>query len=285
MMCTSVSSATDVAQTYATSLPNPAQQYLDLLEGKLSDFQYFAGGERSQWLIDVAHGFLVNPNDPLRAWIYEYRVAAPIRLTKISDRQDKSATSRSNAPQTMRTRVLGRDGLCWISRETGPRTIKSSHICPKRMGDEQGRFLYEEFTNMPSPAGLSIFHPIFGVTLFTALDAYFDFYEVALKPTNGDYVVHDFSGKNLNIYGVNTVPTPVLHGHQVSPPNPASDINPPAGLFWWHYLQCVIVKFGCLGYRDAQNIFHYEKPMRMEDDLDDDNDNDDDGFLWPTAQL
>ncbi|KAE9384804.1 hypothetical protein BT96DRAFT_1007713 [Gymnopus androsaceus JB14] len=260
-----ISSGADVAQAYATSPPNPAQQYLGLLEGELSDFQYFAGGECSQWLIDVAHGLcdprhkigqlwvrnrngqdsLVNPNDPLGALTYEYRVAAPIHLTKISDRQHKSVTSRTGLPQTMRTRVLARDGgRDWISRVT----------------DRRG--MVNKFTNMPFPAGLSIYDPIFGICLISTLDNYFDMFEVALKPTNGKYVAHDFS---------------------VSPPNPSSTTNPPAGLFWWHYLQCVIVKFGCLDYRGQDNILHYEKLMRTEDDLDDDNDDDDNDFSWPTA--
>ncbi|KAE9393935.1 hypothetical protein BT96DRAFT_1049512 [Gymnopus androsaceus JB14] len=245
-----ISSGADVAQAYATSPPNPAQQYLGLLEGELSDFQYFAGGECSQWLIDVAHGLcdprhkigqlwvrnrngqdsLVNPNDPLGALTYKYRVAAPIHLTKISDRQHKSVTSRTGLPQTMRTRVLARDGgRDWISRVT----------------DRRGM--------------------------------------VALKPTNG--VAHDFSGDNLNILGVQVsqFSTAVLHGHPVSPPNPSSTTNPPTGLFWWHYLLCVIVKFGCLDYRGQDNILHYEKLMRTEDDLDDDNDDNDNDFSWPTA--
>ncbi|KAE9396819.1 hypothetical protein BT96DRAFT_824181 [Gymnopus androsaceus JB14] len=294
----------DVLTAYtASARPGNGQGYLDLLEGELAEFEHFTGNEHSQWLIDVAHGLcdprhkrgllwvwdsngqdsLVNPGDPLRALVYEYRVPVPIRLTKISHRQSKSVTDTLGAGGTMRSDVLSRDGnCCWISGVKALSLIKS-HACPKRMGNAQSSFIYEEFTGTAPPPGLTIYNPRFGISLSRSVDFYFGLYRIGLKPSDGLYVAHDFSGENLNIIGL-PVPqflVPVLHGHPVSPPNPVSPINPPAGILWWHYIQCVISKFGC--YKGQRNITHYEEPIPMEDDSD--LDGDDDDFSWPTAQF
>src|SRR5260370_39484143 len=59
--------------------------------------------------------------------------------------------------------------------------------------------------------------------------------------------------------------------------------TPPPGLFRWHYLQCVVRKFAHPDYRNSQNIFYYELPLRMEGDSDDEGT--DNNYEWPTAAL
>ena len=76
---------------------------------------------------------------------------------------------------------------------------------------------------------------------------------------------------------------PLLHGHRISPPQPQHPSNPPPGLIRWHYLQCVIRKFAHSDYKNMQNIFYYELPIRKEGDSDDEGANNEHG--WPTAVL
>ncbi|KAE9404704.1 hypothetical protein BT96DRAFT_989020 [Gymnopus androsaceus JB14] len=100
------------------------------------------------------------------------------------------------------------------------------------------------------------------------LDYSFNLYRIGLKPTNCKHVAHDFTGRTLNIYGAPINPqygVHVLHARPVSP-STTSPLNPPAGIFWWHYLQCVISKFG--RYNQLGHITHYEKPILMQGDPD-----------------
>ena len=68
-------------------------------------------------------------------------------------------------------------------------------------------------------------------------------------------------------YGTLDLPTrlPVLHGYRISPSHPEHADNPPRGLFRWHYLQCVIKKFGHPDYKGLQYIYYTELPLRIED--------------------
>jgi hypothetical protein len=85
------------------------------------------------------------------------------------------------------------------------------------------------------------------------------------------------------IYGSQLRPAnlPVLHGRRVGPPHPEQANNPPAGLFRWHYLQCVIKKFGHPDYTGLQSIYYMELPLRMEGDSD--NEGTDPELEWPSA--
>ncbi len=80
---------------------------------------------------------------------------------------------------------------------------------------------------------------------------------------------------------------PVIHGRIASPPQPQLATNPPPGLIRWHYLQCVLKKFGHADYKMLQNIDFWELPLRMEGDSDEDSDGDgtDSDAEWPSAAL
>jgi hypothetical protein len=78
---------------------------------------------------------------------------------------------------------------------------------------------------------------------------------------------------------------PLLHGHKAIPPHPRDPCNPPPGLFRWHYLQCVIRKFGHDDYKNLQNIHYCELALRMEGDSDDEDEGTDSGFQWPSDML
>jgi hypothetical protein len=91
---------------------------------------------------------------------------------------------------------------------------------------------------------------------------------------------------------------PVLHGRQVTlSSNDASLSLPPAGVFNWHYLQCVLKKFATPAYTDTHNICYFTCPFRTRDD-DDDNESDIDfddersitnppypSYLWELAEV
>ena len=77
--------------------------------------------------------------------------------------------------------------------------------------------------------------------------------------------------------------TPVIHGRIAGPPQPELTTNPPPGLIRWHYLQCVLKKFGHTDYKMLQNIDFWELPLRMEGDSDDDGTDSD--AEWPSAAL
>jgi len=78
---------------------------------------------------------------------------------------------------------------------------------------------------------------------------------------------------------------PVIH-LIASPPQPQLATNPPPGLIRWHYLQCVLKKFGHTDYKNLQNINFWELPLRMEGDSDEGSDyGTDSDTEWPSAAL
>jgi hypothetical protein len=90
----------------------------------------------------------------------------------------------------------------------------------------------------------------------------------------------------MTIFGGGACPPatlPALHGYRISPPRPQHPHNPPPGLIRWHYLQCVIRKFAHSEYRNLQNIYYFELPLRMEGDSDDEGT--DSEYEWPSAAL
>ena len=87
--------------------------------------------------------------------------------------------------------------------------------------------------------------------------------------------------EEYTIYGriQSSAALPALHGHHASPPQPQLNNLPPPGLFRWHYLQCVIKKFAHDDYKNLENIYFSELPLRMEGDSDDGTDSE---LEWPS---
>ncbi|KAJ6590460.1 hypothetical protein DFH09DRAFT_1139434 [Mycena vulgaris] len=176
------------------------------------------------------------PNAPLIATTYNYLLppGIPVRLTKISTRATHSVTTANGT--TMRKHVFAHDNRCWISG--GSMFISTnSHVCPKQMGDYVARQVYRDFVKVPA-RGLSIFSPIFRITLSKNLDAI----HLLTLYLQGMYESHYFVDALPRFHWTNrdefpTVDTP-LHGYRTSPPQPNNINNPPAGLFRWPHLQC-----------------------------------------------
>ncbi|KAJ7457636.1 hypothetical protein B0H11DRAFT_2320075 [Mycena galericulata] len=283
-------------QTMTPAAPSQNTNDICLISGPLHEFLAFS--MRTKWLIDIAHdicdpvaqrGLLsvwdeavqqylpVMPDDPLIASSYRYTMPGGlvVGLSKISHRTSRSRTSTTGSGSTMANRVKRRDGRCWVSPVYG-RAVTNSHIVPKRMGDHLARVIFNTFAPPPAPIpNLSIHDEIFGISLSDTLDAYFDNYELGLQSmSQNQYKCHVFAvaspGRVITIYGESDVQSTTLHGRVISPPQPTHPQNPPAGLFRWHYLQCVLRKFAHTDYKNQANIRYSELPIPMDGDLDDD---------------
>ncbi len=92
------------------------------------------------------------------------------------------------------------------------------------------------------------------------------------------YVIHNFSNDPMNIVGLEPQLIPdvaILHGHQITLAAHSADPLSPAGVFNWHYLQCVIKRFATSEYKEIENINFFTLPFRTEDDDESDFDFDD----------
>jgi hypothetical protein len=77
----------------------------------------------------------------------------------------------------------------------------------------------------------------------------------------------------MDWYGVidSVSPAPPAHGHHINltSHNP-NLLLPPAGVFNWHYIQCVLKKISTTDYQNVLNIYYHCLPFRTRDDIDDD---------------
>lgn len=105
------------------------------------------------------------------------------------------------------------------------------------------------------------------------------------------YTLHDFTGQpNTNIFGqslrsdlfpgANNIP--LLHGFSVTLfIHAGNQPLPPPGVFNWHYLQCVIHRFGTEEYKTLHNIYYFVYPFRTASDMDDESPGDFDDMNPP----
>jgi hypothetical protein len=89
----------------------------------------------------------------------------------------------------------------------------------------------------------------------------------------------------------------MLHGHQVTLTTHDPSLHlPPAGVFNWHYIQCVLTKFASPAYQAVHNVHYFSLPFRTKDDDDDESDVDFDdernvanppypSYRWELAEL
>ena len=175
-----------------------ATSYTYLLEGPLDDFPFYSRGERSQWLIDMAHDICdpsqkrgslqvqedaawrdVNPTESLTGSTYRYHTQHTVSLTKISMQQGRSRTTTGGIASTMGSCVMQRDGQCWVTNILNP--IKNSHVCPKRMGDHLLHIICHNFIPYPIPSLQSIYDERCGISLTPTLEYWFNTYEFGLR--------------------------------------------------------------------------------------------------------
>ncbi|KAJ3756649.1 hypothetical protein EV360DRAFT_47587 [Lentinula raphanica] len=291
-----------VSLAYAATPRDPnttiVGQQTRLLEGEVEDFERFSRLQNTQWLIDIAHDlcdpvlhrgtlFIVTneyetpalSTYPLYAAIYEYRVlpGSFLTITKKISLRTQVTTESSGNDTSMRRLVQSRDVGCWVTNVTSP-TV-NSHICPARVGDAQARYIYRIFTGTHPPPERTAFNPRFGLLLNQNIFYWFKKYFIGFRYMgNNQYQIQNFLNPTINLPAVGPMPDdklmvpPYVDGITISPPNPNSPINPPPGLFRWHYLQCVIKRFGAAGYENIEHIAMYENPPSAGGDTENDRD-------------
>jgi hypothetical protein len=97
------------------------------------------------------------------------------------------------------------------------------------------------------------------------------------------YTIHNFDGDptSVPVNGIVLGENPAINfGPSVIPPIHGQHIEfksydqtvplPLPGMFDWHYLQCVISRFGTNDYKNFKNVTLFEFPFRTEDEDDDD---------------
>jgi hypothetical protein len=204
----------------------------------------------------------VVPGDLLLPGIYQFETTHPIGLSKISERQSHSVTASESVSNssTFRTQLNERDGGCVLTRQLFP--LAASHLIPMRIGSDGARETVERFAGVAEATGINQFDPRVGIMLFKGVDHWIDVYDAAFYHiANDTYTLHNFNpnfpGASVFGTGTNTLGSnmPPLHGFQVALSVRAGvHPLPPPGVFNWHYLQCVIKRFGTLQYRNIPDI-------------------------------
>jgi hypothetical protein len=73
----------------------------------------------------------------------------------------------------------------------------------------------------------------------------------------------------IHYFGHSATPPDTPHGDNMTLDNHSSGIPlPPPGLFSWHYLQCVFLKFGTKQYMTMAGLAFSQMPFRTQDDID-----------------
>jgi hypothetical protein len=94
----------------------------------------------------------------------------------------------------------------------------------------------------------------------------------SLGQKGNTYIFHDF--KHRRVLGLGGLPSFVnesrrlLHDHSFTLDGGQHNLPLP-DVFDWHYMQCVIKRFGTPDYHALPNIEFYELPFKTEDDDDD----------------
>ncbi|KAJ6470668.1 hypothetical protein C8R47DRAFT_1077681 [Mycena vitilis] len=255
----------EFAPTLMTYPPptNAHNDYMTLLQGAFDDFNYYARQERAKWLIDIAHD-ICDPRHARGTLPVEVMSSQPLQWTPV-DPNDPLAGSvyryvvSPAVTSIVLTKISARNSKS-LTAEDGTATSMRTAVHAR---DERCWVS-------------STYHLGFRA-----------------RP-DGQYEVHSFvnetPGCTVTIYGklLSTSAlaraSPPLHGHAASPPFPGRPHIPPPGLFRWHYLQCVLAKFG---YRAAPNsgIEHERLPLPVEGEFDSDDGNTESEGDWPSAAL
>ncbi|KAJ3502084.1 hypothetical protein NLJ89_g9045 [Agrocybe chaxingu] len=157
----------------------------------------------------------------------------------------------------------------WLGREMDASQWRKRTLST-RLGDLGIKSIVEHFS--PSSTVVDIYDPTIGILLLSTLDSYADVFKLGFWNTGpNQYTLHSFSDQPHNFCGgPPLLDQPVLHGYQITRNTHDPWLSlPPAGVFGWHYIQCILKKFATPTYRQIPNIDHYSLPIRTKDDEDD----------------
>jgi len=222
----------------------------------------------------------VAAGEQLQPTIYEYRRldGQPMDLTRICDCQiDSMSTRHTREEAEFRNAIPTQHIECIISRASYDRTLTSSHLIPACLGDAGVQYIFERFTGLSNP--VTRHHQSITIPLNLFLDAFVASFELGFWNTGdvcisslctlpcidmvqNQYEVHVFIPHELNINGLQRGPNdPHLHRYVIS-----VRTDPPSGVFAWHYVQCVLRRFGTEEYRAVNNIVHFAFEFPPTDD-------------------
>ncbi|KAH8994087.1 hypothetical protein EDB92DRAFT_1795832 [Lactarius akahatsu] len=196
---------------------------------------------------EVSHG------DPLHPKIYEFApVNSVITLSRICPRQTRSVTTqgtRSHAAR-FRNQLLQRDGGCVVTGTQSNTVITASHLIPRRVGDEGAQEIVGQFVGTAEATRINSYHPSIGIMLLSSVGRLVDVFQAGFYHNdNNTYTVHNFSEyPEASVMGSDSntaFQIPLLHGFSVTlSVHTGAHPLPPPGVFNWHYLQCVVNRFG-----------------------------------------
>ncbi|CAA7268420.1 unnamed protein product [Cyclocybe aegerita] len=303
-----ISSTTINPPPSETPTAGRSSAYLYLIEGTIQDIGLYAG-TTVDWVIKVAHLICapfgagqvythttgtpqnwynrdrgtdwrrVSLGDPLLPGIYEFETSSPIVLSRLSDRQSRSKTSRGSesSATAFRRDIQLRDGVCVVTGALS--SFVASHLIPKRMGTDGAKTVVTEFVGAQAALGVHRFHPMIGILLLKTLDDRVDQYTLGFYHNTDDtYTLHNFeTDQDVTIVGFESSifsgPSvfPRLHLHQMMlSVHGGNEPLPPKGVFDWHYLQCVAKRFATSDYKTVPGIYFHVYPFKTADDESDD---------------
>ncbi|KAH9176534.1 hypothetical protein EDB89DRAFT_74370 [Lactarius sanguifluus] len=226
----------------------------------------------SSWT-EVSHGGLLYPG------IYEFEptLPHPITLSKICLRQNRSVTTEGSGPQssptTFRQHLNERDGdMCAVTGDL--LSLRASHLIPKCLGTEGAKDIVNRFVGAAEVMGIHPrihkYHASIGILLYIGLDSLVDAFQAGFyHDTNNTYTLHNFCNVPMaSVHGTSSATgDSLLHGYSATLQVHAGEHHlPPPGVFNWHYLQCVIKKFGTPEYMTVSDIRFFIHPFRTASD-------------------
>ncbi|KAK7022841.1 hypothetical protein VNI00_016922 [Paramarasmius palmivorus] len=307
-----LNAALDAFQTSGSVALDPdVPPFIPVLHRPVAEFCHFSRDENSKWLIDIAHD-IFDPQQK-RGQLYRLDPSTPGYPDRVQDPQDTPGSwvqvQRSDALQPTLYEYVVSDSTIVLA--AGDRFI-NSHIIPKRLGDAVAAHLVVQFRDPgeePTDLNLpkNVADPAYGITIMKQLDTYFADFRLGLRRKTNEaqgYECHFFprTEEGLDIHldlTINDIATSaqlaqrssptaqLAHGQRITPPNHHTIYsNPLPATLRWHYMQCVIKKFGTEEYRRMRNIRHYRLPHPQDDDDDESwslEDIDPDNPPWPNA--
>ncbi|KAI5474511.1 Ras-related GTP-binding protein D [Pseudohyphozyma bogoriensis] len=191
----------------------------------------------------------VRMGDQVEAKIYEFvpdggaRVDVALHCLPRSHSSQPSATTTTTGTwnaTSFQKALEERDGGCVVTGSI-PYFCVASHLAPKRLGDGGIQQLVASWT--PSPDITSKYDPRLAVMMALPLDKGVDDFSLGFYRTDDSYILHSFS-RHPDYQGFDVVsPGGVsIHGRPIRVPS--GPLVPSPFLYDWHYLQCILTRFG-----------------------------------------
>jgi hypothetical protein len=259
-------------------------QYLQILEAQIQDLAPYAPSAQwladfcEGFFIGAAGSIFVQPltkrtdppdtpRDPswttltpaaqLEGAVYEFVPSKSTDSFLFCKKNESSATSEASADSSMdfRAALIRRDVGCILTGDE-PSACIASHIVPKRLGDDRINSILS-WANCANPSGR--FDMRVGILVTATIDRYIDdmhlCFRKVVRPQRKCIRHPDPTWQGQDTYMVQQLApggidepvsmNPRLHGRIVTLPSHRNEQElPPAIIYQWHYVQCVLTRFG-----------------------------------------